>query len=243
MREAFGFKPATCHFNALHGLEIGRDGIVAITNGLVTRAFPRDESKEIGADIIVARTAGADAVQVGVAHPAVIIDVFDHSRAVIPFAVHEQALIITARGVIGIPQPASHGEQRAILVAHATIGPEVTDIPIGEFAFDARERDGDGFQSRDEVHEVNIVASDIGERVRRVAGKPILEIGVTIVIRLDQFGLAHDEFAKATLGILAFRHQRAAVESFVIFDSHKEAALQRQFLDVAGLLGISIPAV
>ncbi len=164
-------------------------------------------------------------------HAAVLIVVLDHARAALALAVHQQPLVVAARRVVRVTQPVGDGQQRAILEPHAAVRPHVALVAVGEAALDAGHRDADGLQARDEVHEVHVVAADVDERVRLVAGEPVLKIRVAVVVGLDHARFADAKLAEVAEGVLPPRHQRPAVEALVVLDADEESAIEGQLLD------------
>jgi len=105
-------------------------------------------------------------------------------------------------------------------------------ITVGKLPFHALNRNLHRLESRDEIDEVDVVAADVGKRIRTVAGEPILEIRMTVIVGLNQFRFAHDERTELSQAVGAAGHQRAAVEPFVVFDANKAAFFHRQLFDL-----------
>ena len=139
-----------------------------------------------------------------------------------PFAEHAQALVVGAGAFVGIAQAVGHAQDRPVLPDHLAGRPEVADVAVGELALHAADRDLDRPQARDEVHQVHVVAADVGERVAVLLGEPVLEIGVAVVVGLDQLGLAAAELAEAAAAVLQPGVQRAAVEPLVVLDADEQ---------------------
>ena len=80
------------------------------------------------------------------------------------------------------------------------------------------------------------MTTDVGERIGLVAGEPVLEIGVPVIIWLVQFRLAHDELAKLAFAVEPFGLERPPVKPFVVLDADEQALLQRELFDFEVLL-------
>ena len=76
------------------------------------------------------------------------------------------------------------------------------------------------------------MAADVGEGVAVLAGEPVLEVRVAIVIGLDQLGLAAAEAAKTARAVLQPRVQRPAVEPLVVLDADEEPFVAGDPLDL-----------
>ena len=216
-------------------VERGGHGVEPVSDRLVARPLPRRESEEVGIDEVEVCAAAAEAVEVAVRDAAELIVMLDHARLAIAFHVHGQALLIASGAVIRIAQPVGHGEHGSVFIDHAAVGPHVALVPVRESAFDPDHRDFDGLESGDELDQIDVVAADVDERVRAIAGEPVLEIGRAVEVGLNHLRLAHDEGAEVPEFIVASCDQGAAVESFMIFHADEQAFLEREFLDFNGL--------
>ena len=86
------------------------------------------------------------------------------------------------------------------------------------------------------------MAADVGEGVAVLAGEPVLEVRVAIVIGLDELGFAAAEAAKTALAVLEPRVQRPAVEALVVLDADEEPFVAGDPLDLRPPGRISAPA-
>ena len=150
-------------------------------------------------------------------------------------AIERQALCVRAGRVVGKAQAILHVQARAVIPDHARVGPQEAFVAVGEAVAHAVHAHGHGQQSGDEVDQVHIMASDIGERVGVRRGHPVLEIGVAVIPFLDQARGAQPELAERACAILAARHQAAVVEALVIFDGDEQTARARLALDLRGV--------
>src|SRR5947209_19656869 len=85
------------------------------------------------------------------------------------------------------------------------------------------------------MHEVDVVAADVRERVRISGSHPVLEIGVAIVPLLEQAGCSKAKISEAALLVGASGHQAAIVEALVVLDSDEEIAGASPAGDVDGI--------
>ncbi len=167
----------------------------------------------------------------------VLVGVFEQGTAVLPGAVHDQALGIRAGRGIGEAETVLDVEACAVIPDDAGVGPEETLPAVGETVAHAVDADGDGEQAGDEMDEVYVMAADVSEGVGMFGGHPVLEIGVAVIPFLEQAGGTQTEFAERALSILAAGHQAAVVEPFVVFDGDEQAAgagLAGDFFGVGG---------
>ena len=77
-----------------------------------------------------------------------VVIVEDESRLAVPFAIHDQTLIVAPGRRIGITQAIDHGEQRAVFPRHAAVRPQVSLVPVGELAFHSLHGDFHRLQAR-----------------------------------------------------------------------------------------------
>ena len=118
------------------------DGVVAVADRPQALAFPGHQAEEVGAHVVVVRPARADALEVRVAHAAVLVVVTDHPRPSVALAVQDQALVVAPRREVGIAQAVGHGEQRAVLPAHpGRADQRKPSLPLGKLP--AHTRHGD----------------------------------------------------------------------------------------------------
>ena len=76
------------------------------------------------------------------------------------------------------------------------------------------------------------MTADVGERIGLVAGEPVLEIGVPVIIWLVQLRLAHNELAELAFAVKSFGLQRTPIKPFVVLDADEQAFLQREAFDL-----------
>ncbi len=69
------------------------------------------------------------------------------------------------------------------------------------------------------------MTSDIGKAIGILFGKPVLEVGISIVPLLKKNGSPQTELSKVSFLIAAPGHQRAVVKTLVIFHCHQQISL------------------
>ncbi len=151
-------------------------------------------------------------------------------------AIHRHALGVGSRRRVGEAQRVLHVQAGSVVPDHARVGPEeaflAVRIPVGDSIY----ADTRGQQARDEVHQVDIMAADVGECVGVFRGTPILKIRVAIIPLLHQDGRAEPELAEQPRAILAPGHETAIVEALVILHSYHQVLGSRLLFNLHRLL-------
>jgi hypothetical protein len=88
----------------VHSLDACRNGIITVSDRLEALAFPRNESVEVGADVIVHRTAASDSFEVCVTNTSVLVVMLYQTCLPVSFAIHDKVLCIASGASIGIAE-------------------------------------------------------------------------------------------------------------------------------------------
>ena len=81
------------------------------------------------------------------------------------------------------------------------------------------------------MHQVDVMAADVRERIGVLRRQPVLEIRMAIIPLLHQARGAEFELAEHACAVSLARHQTAIIEAFVVFDADNQITLARSLLN------------
>ena len=144
---------------------------------------------------------------------AILVRVFQQRAFIVSAAIERQALRIRAGRVVGKAEAVLHIQACAVAPDDARIGPQEAFVAVGEAVAHAVYAHGDGQQPGDEMHQVHIMAADVGEDVGVLGGHPVLEVGVAVIPFLEQARGTQAELAERAGAVFAAGHQATVVGS------------------------------